>query len=152
MSNAGAGAPTAPEQVADGRTVQLLGLDLQFTIHEEISVPLPSPGAAAVEKPFVLKEGVECRVVIRFEVTGPSVTGLRVLDVREMEGAEISRREVHLGDFRQGGPYELALPPERIPSGRRAQGRYDVHASLLDADDRVLDVRDYCFEVDRDWG
>ncbi|QGZ47523.1 hypothetical protein GPZ77_03165 [Streptomyces sp. QHH-9511] len=133
----------------EGRTVRLLGLALQFPGREDIFVPVPPKGTTPT--PFTLKEGTECRAVVRFRVDGPSVTGLKVIDVRSMSGVEIGGREVMLGDFRRGGPYELALPPERVPSGPRARGIYDVYAALIDAEGRVLDRHDYRFEVKRDW-
>ncbi|MBT2444065.1 hypothetical protein J7E93_29025 [Streptomyces sp. ISL-36] len=144
VADAAAAGPTR-----EARTVQLLGLALQFSGREDIFVPVPPKGAASV--PFTLKEGTDCRAVVRFRVDGPSVTGLKIIDVRSMSGVELGGREVLLGDFRRGGPYELALPPERVPSGPRARGLYDVYAALIDAEGRVLDRHDYRFEVKRDW-
>ncbi|MCT4354037.1 rho GDP-dissociation inhibitor [Streptomyces sp. Je 1-79] len=140
-------APAVPPR--ERSTVRLLGLQLQFTGHEDISVPVPP--SATTSAPFTVKEGTECRAVIRFQVDGTSVTGLKVVDVRHREGAELGGREVALGDFRHGGPYELALPPERVPNGPRARGLYEVEAALVDGEGRVLDRSGYRFEVRRDW-
>ncbi|MGW0465154.1 hypothetical protein ACWDX6_07785 [Streptomyces sp. NPDC003027] len=140
-------AESAP--VRDGRAVELLGLSLQCAGRDPIAVPAAPPGTAA--PPFTLKEGTECRAVVHFRVDGPFVTGLKILDVRSRSGAEVGGREVLLGDFRRGGPYELALPPERVPSGPRARGPYDVYAALVDGDGHVLDRRDYRFEIRKDW-
>ncbi|WP_137991056.1 hypothetical protein [Streptomyces vilmorinianum] len=152
---------TAAVPLKERRTVRLLGLSLQFTGHDDISVPVPPSATAAA--PFTVKEGTECRAVVRFGVDGRSVTGLRVIDVRNRAGAgrrsgpeaeggaEVGGREVVLGDFRHGGPYELALPPERVPNGPRARGLYDVHVALVDGEGRVLDRSDYRFDVQKDW-
>ncbi|MEV4949022.1 hypothetical protein [Streptomyces sp. NPDC053755] len=132
-----------------GLVVELLGLSLQFAGREAIAVPVPAAGTRS--EPFTVKEGTECRAVVRFRVEGASVTGLRVRDVRSRSGSEPGAREVTLGDFRRGGPYELALPPERVPSGPRARGPYEVYAELVDGDGRVLDRRDYRFEIRKSW-
>lgn len=129
--------------------MQLLGLTLQFTGPDVLSVSIPPSEKTA--GPFTLKEGMEFRAVVSFRVDGPSVSGLRVVDVRTRAGAELGSREVVLGDFRNGGPYELALPPERVPSGPRARGLYDVYAALIDGAGHRLDRRDYRFEVRKDW-
>ncbi|MEU7038498.1 hypothetical protein ABZ958_33190 [Streptomyces sp. NPDC046237] len=140
-------APAVPPR--ERPAVRLLGLELQYTGHEDISVPVPAAEQASA--PFTVKEGTECRAVVRFQVDGTSVTGLKVVDVRHRAGAELGGREVTLGDFRHGGPYELALPPERVPNGPRARGLYEVEAALVDGDGRVLDRSTYRFEVRKDW-
>ncbi|MFD0146489.1 MULTISPECIES: rho GDP-dissociation inhibitor [unclassified Streptomyces] len=143
-------ADTAPAVAHRERpTVRLLGLELQYTGHEDISVPVPA--AEKVSAPFTVKEGTECRAVVRFQVDGSSVAGLKVVDIRHRAGTELGGREVALGDFRHGGPYELALPPERVPNGTRARGLYEVSAALVDGEGRVLDRSDYRFEVRKDW-
>ncbi|MFB7369571.1 hypothetical protein ACFC0D_06990 [Streptomyces sp. NPDC056222] len=141
--------PAAAVPIQEGRGVRLLGLALRFTGPGDISLPVPPSGAAP--EPFTVKEGAEFRAVVRFRVEGPSVTGLRVVDQRSKDGAELGGVDVVLGNFRHGGPYDLELPPERVPSGPRARGVYDVSASLVDGDGRVLDRRDYRFEVKKDW-
>ncbi|MFD7321607.1 hypothetical protein ACFV9D_11070 [Streptomyces sp. NPDC059875] len=141
--------PAAALPLQEGRIVRLLGLALRFTGPGDITLPVPPSGSAPA--PFTVKEGAEFRAVVRFRVEGPSVTGLKVVDVRTKDGAEIGRREVALGDFRHGGPYDLELPPERVPSGPRARGVYEVYAALVDGEGRTLDRRDYRFEVKKDW-
>lgn len=140
-------APAVPSR--ERPVVRLLGLELRFTGYEEISVPVPP--AETVSAPFVVQEGTECRAVVRFQVEAPSVTGLKVVEVRRRDGSEVGGREVTLGDFRRGGPYELALPPERIPTGPRARGVYAVEAVLVDAAGQALDRSDYRFEVRKEW-
>ncbi|MET9378328.1 hypothetical protein ACFYV5_10480 [Streptomyces sp. NPDC003035] len=141
--------PAAAVPLQEGRIVRLLGLALRFSGPGDISMAVPPTEAAS--GPFTVKEGAEFRAVVSFRVDGPSVTGLKVIDVRTRNGVELGGREVMLGDFRHGGPYELELPPDRVPSGPRARGVYDVYAALADAEGRVLDRRDYRFEIKKDW-
>ncbi|MDQ0938313.1 hypothetical protein [Streptomyces sp. V1I1] len=134
-------APAAPPA-----SVLLLGLTLQVG-YEETAIPLlPADRQAGVP---VLKEGTECRTDLKFSVAGDAVQGLKVVDVRWKEGTEVARREVFLGDFRVGGPYEVALPPERMPSGSVAQGLYEVRTTLIDVQRHILGEQTYSFEIKR---
>ncbi|MEU6881587.1 hypothetical protein [Streptomyces sp. NPDC046712] len=142
--------PASAVPLREGRTVRLLGLALRFTGPGEITLPVPASGTTVAD-PFTVKEGAEFRAVVRFQVDGRSVTGLKVVDERSKDGVEVGGHEVMLGDFRHGGPYDLELPPERVPSGPRARGVYEVSAALVDGAGHVLDRRDYRFEVKKDW-
>ncbi|MFI8288031.1 hypothetical protein EAO71_33550 [Streptomyces sp. ms191] len=138
-----------PTSARAGSGVELIRLSLRFA---EPDAPVAVPVAPAGEEPdaFPLREGIECRAVVEFQVLGRQATGLRVVDRRLRDGVAVGGREVALGDFRHGGPYELSLPPERLPIGPRARGVYEVRVALVDGGDHVLARRVYRFEITKD--
>lgn len=147
----------APEQpTGDTRQFELLSV----TLHSEGCddrvddhvVALPAPGESeAVPKspPFTLKEGSDIRITLVFR-TGRDIEGLKFVDVRKRQGAVVSRNEVMLGSYRPGGPYELALPLERLPIGHLARDTYEVTGMFVDADDNVLGYETHSFEITKD--
>ncbi|TQK49905.1 RHO protein GDP dissociation inhibitor [Streptomyces sp. SLBN-118] len=130
--------------------VMLVGFTLQVG-YEETAVPLLRADGHVHRPPapVKLREGAECRAVLTFRVAGDAVDGLKVVHEWWKGGTEVARREVLLGDFRVGGPYEVVLPAERLPSGPGARGLYEARARLIDDIHRILGEQAYTFEITR---
>lgn len=136
----------------DTRQFELLGVTLHAEGHEDHVVALPGPGESeAVPKspPFTLKEGSDIRITLVFR-TGRDIEGLKFVDVRKRHGAVVGMSEVMLGSYRPGGPYELALPLERLPIGHLARDTYEVTGTFVDAHDNVLGRETHSFEITKD--
>lgn len=157
-------APSARKLVAQMRTpleepigsvqqFELLSVTLQAEGREGIDVPLSLSGEPELvprTAPFALKEGAEVRITLAFRL-GKSVEGLKFTDVRQRHGAVISRSEVLLGGYRAGGPYEVVLPPERLPNGHLARDMYEVTGTFVDSDGNVLGHESHAFMITKDW-
>ncbi len=133
---------------------ELLGVSLQAEGREEIDVPLPVSGGESVAMPraapFALKEGAEIRITLAFRL-GTAVEGLKFMDMRQRQGAVVSTSEVLLGGYRPGGPYEVVLPPERLPIGHLARDTYEVTGTFVDSDGHVLGHERHTFVITKDW-
>ncbi|MFG2899947.1 hypothetical protein ACGFZH_23065 [Streptomyces zaomyceticus] len=111
------------------RTVELTELTLVSDERGTFTVPLEGPGDAI---PHELPEGAVVSLVMTFRL-GADADGLVFETLRVGEGKDPVARRNLLGSFRAGGPYEIRLPPERLPLGRAHCGPYDVTARLSDA-------------------
>ncbi|MET7758114.1 hypothetical protein ABZT27_25935 [Streptomyces sp. NPDC005389] len=109
--------------------VELLGLALVSDELGTFTVPLEGAGA---DIPYELPEGAVVSVALTFRLAADT-DGLLFETVRVGEGEEPVARRIALGSFRAGGPYEIRLPPERLPLGRAHRGTYDVTARMSDA-------------------
>lgn len=145
---------TTPREhpTGDIRPFELLSVTLQAEGYDEMAVALPAPdesGAVSQPPPFPIREGTDIRITLVFRI-GRAVEGLKYVDLRKRQGSEVSRTEVLLGSYRPGGPYELTLPPERLPIGHLARDTYEVTGTFVDADDNVLGHETHSFEITKD--
>lgn len=93
------------------------------------TVPLEGPDDAITHE---LPEGTVVSLAMTFRLRADT-DGLVFETLRVGKGEEpVARRNV-LGSYRAGGPYEIRLPPERLPLGRAHCGPYDVTARMSDA-------------------
>ncbi|MET9677678.1 hypothetical protein ABZY68_31980 [Streptomyces sp. NPDC006482] len=97
-------------------------------------------------EPVVLREGAVISVVLSFRVKG-AVDGLTLEETRRYEGNVVGTTRTALGGFRTGGPYELRLPPERMPQGRTNWGTYEVTGRFIDPDGRELATEFHRFRI-----
>ncbi|MFI8766580.1 hypothetical protein ACIGN6_16885 [Streptomyces sp. NPDC053792] len=88
-------------------------------------------------EPVELPEGATVSVALTFRLA-ENVDGLAFEETRSYAGQVIGTTRTALGGFRAGGPYEIRLPPERLPVGRANCGTYEVSGRFVDADGHVL--------------
>ncbi|WP_318211807.1 MULTISPECIES: hypothetical protein [unclassified Streptomyces] len=110
--------------------VELMELSLVSDDLGTFTVPLDGPGT---EVPYELPEGTVVSTALTFRL-GADTDGLVFETIRIRAGEAPVTRRIALGSFRTGGPYEIRLPPERLPLGRTHCGTYEVTARLSDAD------------------
>ncbi|WP_159041666.1 hypothetical protein [Streptomyces aureus] len=110
------------------RAVELMELAVVSDELGTFTVPLEGPDA---DVPHELPEGAVVSIALTFRL-GADTNGLVFETVRVGEGEEPVARRAALGSFRAGGPYEIRLPPERLPLGRAHCGMYDVTARMSD--------------------
>lgn len=109
--------------------VELMELSLVSDTLGTFTVPLDGPGAAV---PYELPEGTVVSIALTFRI-GADTDGLVFETLRTREGEPPVARRTVLGSFRAGGPYEVLLPPERLPVGRAHCGTYRLTGCMRDA-------------------
>ncbi|MFH9725102.1 hypothetical protein ACH4M4_19355 [Streptomyces sp. NPDC017254] len=110
-------------------TVELMALTLVSGELGTFTVPLEGPGG---DIPYELPGGSVVSIALTFRL-GADTDGLIFETIRVGEGEDPVGTRSALGSFRAGGPYEIRLPPERLPLGRAHCGTYDVTARISDA-------------------
>ncbi|MFJ6631997.1 hypothetical protein ACIQMR_11460 [Streptomyces sp. NPDC091376] len=134
---------------------ELLAVTIQVEGRPDMPVrlaPAPERGSEPPPAPLVLREGAEFRVGLKFAVgSGYDLAGLRFIDERTRQGVTVGHQEILLGDYRHGGPYEIVLPPERLPIGHMARDVYQVTGTFVDKEGRVLGCETHSFEITKDW-
>lgn len=121
-----------------GSRPALLLLDVSLHTEEQGRLPVALGGGA----PLVLGEGTVVSVGLTFRLGG-EVDGLTFEEERARDGRILSTTRTLLGDFRRGGPYEVWLPPQRMPVGRAHCGVYRMTGRLTDATGRELAREDH---------
>ncbi|MER5207776.1 hypothetical protein [Streptomyces sp. NPDC002825] len=106
---------------------------------------MPSPDLREIED-LELPEGATVSLALTFRLA-EEVDGLVFEETRRYAGDVIGTQRTTLGGFRAGGPYEIRLPPERLPVGRANCGTYEVEGRFLDAEGRVLGREDHRFRL-----
>ncbi|MHA4773458.1 rho GDP-dissociation inhibitor [Streptomyces sp. MSC1_001] len=86
-----------------------------------------------------IPEGAVISVGLTFRL-GREIEGVAFEDSRIREGHVLATVRTVLGGFRAGGPYEVRLPPERLPVGRAHRGVYELTGRFTDGDGRELTV------------
>ncbi|MFJ5708445.1 MULTISPECIES: hypothetical protein [unclassified Streptomyces] len=119
----------------------LLLLDVSLHTEEQgrLAVAL---GGAVDAAPLVLGEGTVVSVGLTFRLGG-EVDGLTFEEERARDGRVLATTRTLLGDFRGGGPYEVWLPPQRMPVGRAHCGVYRMTGRLIDGTGRELAREDH---------
>ncbi|MER7463175.1 hypothetical protein [Streptomyces sp. NPDC097981] len=85
-----------------------------------------------------LTDGTVVTLALVFRL-GRDTDGLAYTETRlRDDGLATSPSVTHLGGFRAGGPYEVRLPPEHLPSGPAACCTYEVHGAFTDRRHRTL--------------
>ncbi|MER6997924.1 hypothetical protein [Streptomyces sp. NPDC000410] len=138
------------------RDFEILAVTIQLEGRPDIPVPLPPADTPEDDwsppAPLVLKEGADFRVRLEFRVRSPEdLVGLKFVDERHRRGVPVAHQEIHLGDYRPGGPYEVVLPSERLPMGHVARDVYDATGTFLDGEGRVLGQERHSFEITKEW-
>ncbi|WP_351227364.1 hypothetical protein [Streptomyces sp. NPDC002133] len=140
------------------RDFELVAVTIQVDGRPDIPVPLPpeSPGDPDGELPQVapltLRAGTEFRTRLAFTVRSKhDIEGLRYIDERSRQGVTMTHRETLLGDYRSGGPYEIVLPAEHLPTGHLARDVYEVTGTFVDKEGKELGRETHHFEIIKDW-
>ncbi|MGW0122048.1 hypothetical protein [Streptomyces sp. NPDC003327] len=131
----------------------LLDVSLYTDELGRLAVPLARLRGGGAEPPTLdLPEGAVLGVGLRFRL-GRDVDGLAFEETRtrawalSVEGESLSATRTVLGGFRAGGPYELRLPPERLPVGREGCAVYEVTGRFTDGEGHELARERHRFRV-----
>ncbi|MDV9190011.1 hypothetical protein R6L23_17645 [Streptomyces sp. SR27] len=128
---------------------ELLDLSLHTEEHGRLEVPLPDaggPGAPRAAQPVALPEGAVLSIGLVFRL-GREIDGVTFEDTHLRDGRVIAARTTMLGGFRAGGPYEVRLPPERLPVGRAHCGVHEMTGRFTDAEGHELAVEHHRLRI-----
>ncbi|CAG8711020.1 14198_t:CDS:2 [Acaulospora morrowiae] len=127
---------------SDNRRVVILQLALEVSGREDVVLDLSSPEALERVKstPFIIKEGVEYRMKVKFRIQHDVVSGLKYLQVVKRKGIKVDKTEEMIGSYGPSDePYEKKFLLEEAPSGLLARGHYDAKSKFVD-DDNVTHI------------
>ena len=110
---------------------KVVPLELAMEIADRADVVLNLQDASKIEQykkdPIVIKEGIEYKLKIKFQVQNDVVSGLKYLHVVKRNGLKVDKAEEMLGSYGPNAtPYEKKFQPEEAPSGALARGTYNV--------------------------
>ncbi|MEW2413159.1 hypothetical protein AB0953_05485 [Streptomyces sp. NPDC046866] len=115
-----------------GTAFRLVGVALLSEEFGRLDVPLEAPADGTVPDPFDLPHGAVVTLALTFR-SAVDVDGLVYTETRVHRGQVLSTTRTALGGFRAGGPYEIRMPPERLPNGRAVGNTYEVTGTFSDA-------------------
>ncbi|MFF6883994.1 hypothetical protein ACFY9F_12490 [Streptomyces sp. NPDC012421] len=117
-------------------------LDVSLHTEERGRLPVALGGGAADAVPLVLAEGTVVSLGLTFRL-GLEVDALTFVEERARDGRVLATTRTLLGGFRRGGPYEVWLPPQRMPVGKAHCGLYLVTGRVTDGRGRELAREDH---------
>ncbi|CAG8493676.1 1814_t:CDS:2 [Acaulospora colombiana] len=139
---------------SNGPRVVILQLALEVSGRDDVVLDLSSPGALEHVKntPFVIKEGVEYRMKVKFRIQDDVVSGLKYLQVVKRKGIRVDKTEEMIGSYGPSEtPYEKKFLPEEAPSGLLARGHYEAKSKFIDDDGKSHIEWSWCFDIKKDW-
>ncbi|KAI3741981.1 hypothetical protein L1987_59660 [Smallanthus sonchifolius] len=114
----------------------------------EITFPLPIKENQSGRPLFTLREGVQYRLKLTFNVLNNIVSGLTCINTAWKGGIQVDRIKSMLGTFApQKDAYIETLDEETTPSGILARGIYTAKLRIEDDDKRCHLELDYSFEI-----
>ncbi|MFF9472326.1 hypothetical protein ACF1E9_06790 [Streptomyces roseolus] len=123
-----------------GTGLRLLDVSLYTEERGRLAVALDAE--ADGPGPLRVAEGAVVSVGLTFLVDR-AVDGLAFEERRTGDDHLPVTTRTTLGGFRRGGPYEVRLPPRRMPVGRAHCGLYQVTGRLTDGEGRELARADH---------
>ncbi|KAL9052948.1 MAG: hypothetical protein Q9162_005065 [Coniocarpon cinnabarinum] len=146
----------------DPRTVVMISLSLESPDRPDMVVDLEAPSQAAQdekvaamkEKPFVIKEGAQFRMKVKFRVQHEVLSGLKYLQVVKKMGISNKTDEM-IGSYSPNTTdkpfHEKKLEAETAPSGMIARGKYTASSKFVDDDGNTHLAFNWSFEIKKDW-
>ncbi|KAG0134323.1 immunoglobulin E-set [Tuber indicum] len=141
----------------DPRKVVILQLCLLIGGRPDVVISLDSPAALEKlgDKPFIIKEGAEYRMKVRFRVQHEVISGLRYLQLVKRKGIKVDKSDEMMGSY---GPntsenpyYEKTFSEEEAPSGMIYRGRYDAVSKFMDDDHNTHLEFKWNFDIKKSW-
>ncbi|MEU6866164.1 hypothetical protein ABZ924_23380 [Streptomyces sp. NPDC046876] len=129
-----------------GTPFRLVRIALLSEEFGEMDVPLEAPADGTVPDPFDLPHGAVVTLALVFR-TAVDIDGLAYTETRVRDGAVLSTVRTALGGYRAGGPYEIRMPPERLPNGRSVGNTYEVTGTFSDASGHELATERHRFRL-----
>ncbi|CAG8601005.1 7945_t:CDS:2 [Diversispora eburnea] len=117
----------------DKRRVVILQLALEVEGRDDVVLDLSSPEALQNVKntPFVIKEGIDYRMKVKFKIQHEVVSGLKYLQIVKRKGIKVDKTEEMIGSYGPGDDhYEKKFMVEEAPSGIFARGHYEAKVSV----------------------
>ncbi|CAB1450749.1 unnamed protein product [Pleuronectes platessa] len=101
---------------------------------------------------FVLKEGVEYKIMISFKVNREIVSGLKYVQQTYRKGMKIDKSDYMVGSY---GPrpneYDFLTTVEEAPTGLMARGNYVIKSKFTDDDKHDHLSWEWNLNIKKDW-
>jgi Rho GDP-dissociation inhibitor len=147
-------ANTAGATTNDPRRVVVLSLSMEVEGRPDVTLDLSSAEALEQTKksPITIKEGIEYRMKVKFQVQHEVISGLKYLHVVKRAGVRVDKTEEMIGSYAPAADaLEKKFSLEQAPSGMLARGTYHVRSKFVD-DDNVTHLEwDWSFQIKKDW-
>ncbi|CAG8518201.1 5931_t:CDS:2 [Paraglomus brasilianum] len=144
---------SVPGPADDPRRVVILELALEVAGRPDVVLDLSNTTnlEEIKKKPFVIKEGVEYRMKVKFKIQHEVITGLKYLQVVKRKGIRDKMEEM-IGSYGPSDqPYEKKFPLEEAPSGILYRGHYTAKSKFVDDDGKVHVQWSWSFDIKKDW-
>ncbi|GAO47710.1 E set domain-containing protein [Saitoella complicata NRRL Y-17804] len=151
-----ANSPALVAAPGDNRKVVVLELALEVAGRPDVVLNLEKQSVQELkDKPFILKEGSEYRMKVKFRIQHEVISGLRYLHVVKRKGIKVDKAEEMIGSYgpnTQAQPfYEKKFAVEEAPSGLIARGSYDVRSKFADDDGNTFLEWQWGFKIAKGW-
>lgn len=137
---------------ADPRCVIIKKMELVTEEREGLCLDLTLPKDEIKKVNFSVKEGIQYRIRISFNVQREIVTGLKYVHAVKKMGVRVENETYMVGSY---GPkmelYEYMTPFDDMPTGMLARGKYKVISLFTDDDGHEHLKWEWGFELKKDW-
>ncbi|KAF0540262.1 E set domain-containing protein [Gigaspora margarita] len=147
-------ASNKPATTDDDRKVIILHLALEVPGRPDEILDLSSKDALekVKDKPFIIKEGVEYQMKVKFRIQHEVVCGLKYIQVVKRRGIKVDKTEEMIGSYGPSeDPYEKKFMIEEAPSGLLARGHYEAKSKFIDDDGFTHCEWNWSFDIKKDW-
>jgi len=137
---------------ADPRCVIIKKMELVTEERDGLCLDLTLPKDEIKKVNFSVKEGIQYRIRISFNVQREIVTGLKYVHAVKKMGVRVENETYMVGSY---GPkmelYEYMTPFDDMPTGMLARGKYKVISLFTDDDGHEHLKWEWGFELKKDW-
>jgi Rho GDP-dissociation inhibitor len=117
-----------------------------------LAIDLTLPKEEIKKVNFSVKEGIQYRIRISFNVQREIVTGLKYVHAVKKMGVRVENETYMVGSY---GPklemYEYMTPLDEMPTGMMTRGKYKVISLFTDDDGHEHLKWEWGFELKKDW-
>jgi len=125
------------------------GGDITYTFDNKDQI------AKLKDNPFVLKEGCQYKIRLRFRVQHELCTGLKHVNTAYRKGVRVGKDETMIGSYGpQVQPHEVIIPRkdfDEAPKGLLARGKYTANSKFVDDDGKTHLEYEYSFAIKKEW-
>lgn len=118
-----------------------------------LSLDLTGDLEAFKKTSFVLKEGVEYKIMITFKVNKEIVSGLKYNQLTYRKGVRVDKSDYMVGSYgpRPEQPHEFLTTVEEAPKGMLARGTYNIKSKFTDDDKHDHLSWEWNINIKKDW-
>ncbi|XP_072044329.1 rho GDP-dissociation inhibitor 1-like [Amphiura filiformis] len=145
------GAEGAVKDPSKGPEMKPIKITLMSEGREDKTVDLTDLEALKKHS-FVIKEGVEYKIKITFQVYNDIVCGLKYMQTTHKKGIAVDKQKIMMGSY---GPktedQEYTTPTQDAPKGLLGRGSYVIKSKFQDDDKNEYAAWAWNFEIKKDW-
>jgi len=137
---------------SDPRKVIVRQLVLVVDGRPDVTLDLTGDLSTLKKQVFIIKEGIQYRIRINFNVQREIVTGLKYVQKVYRKGIQVDKIQHMVGSYAPKKELHSCITPlEDAPSGLMARGLYTVKSLFTDDDKHEHLKWEWAFEIKKDW-